>query len=43
MAKFSTTAMDKTVFQVAALDQESDAREYWKQQTPQVMNLGCFH
>jgi hypothetical protein len=26
--------MDKTVFQVAELEQESDERAYWKQQSP---------
>lgn len=29
-----TTAMDKSVFLVADLEQESDERDFWKQQSP---------
>lgn len=34
MTDLTTAKMDKTVFQVADLEQESDERAYWKQQSP---------
>lgn len=34
MTNINATRMDKTAFQIADLCDESDARDYWKRQTP---------
>ncbi len=34
MEAFSTTRMDKTIFSVASLNDESDEKAYWRDQLP---------
>jgi hypothetical protein len=41
MEVFSTTRMDKTIFSIATITDESDEKAYWRDQLP-VARLGAL-